>query len=101
LFFTKEICAMTFKIERDSSESRPLFRLSGRIEGSQLEELKRHIAANSQAILDLQELKLVDRDVVLFLHQCETNGVELRNCPPYVREWIVAEIARQPDHKPE
>jgi hypothetical protein len=38
--------------------------------------------------LDLQEVKLVDREVISFLAACETKGMELRNCPSYVRKWI-------------
>jgi predicted metal-binding protein len=39
--------------------------------------------------LDLQEVRLVDREAVRFLAACEARGVKLRNCPPYIREWIV------------
>ena len=42
-------------------------------------------------VLDLSERILVDQDAVRFLERCETNGVELRNCPVYVREWITRE----------
>ncbi len=39
-------------------------------------------------MLDLKDLVLVDRDVVRFLRTCETDGIVLRNCPPYIRAWI-------------
>jgi hypothetical protein len=41
--------------------------------------------------LDLKDLTLVDQDAVSFLRRCETGGVQLRNCPPYIREWINGE----------
>ncbi|MGC1782052.1 MAG: hypothetical protein WA708_06000 [Acidobacteriaceae bacterium] len=39
-------------------------------------------------ILDLQEMRLADRDAVRFLRGCEVAGMKLENCPAYVREWI-------------
>jgi hypothetical protein len=42
-------------------------------------------------ILDLQEMRLADRDAVKFLRSCEADGVKLENCPAYVREWIERE----------
>ena len=42
-------------------------------------------------IIDLSEVTLVDLEVVQFLISCEDEGVELVQCPPYVREWISLE----------
>jgi hypothetical protein len=39
-------------------------------------------------ILDLRELRLADRDAVKFLKSCERDGMNLENCPAYVREWM-------------
>ena len=39
----------------------------------------------------LKEVRLVDREAVQFLARCETEGVELDNCPAYIREWIEKE----------
>ena len=39
-------------------------------------------------ILDLRELRLADRDAVKFLRSCERGGMNLENCPAYVREWM-------------
>ena len=44
-------------------------------------------------ILDLSELTLVDLEVVRFLISVEDEGVELYQCPPYVREWMLRERA--------
>ena len=38
--------------------------------------------------LDLEEVTLLDRESVRFLIRCESKGVQLVNCPLYVREWI-------------
>ena len=43
--------------------------------------------------IDLKNVSLVDREAVKVLARCETNGTELRNCPPYIREWVSRERA--------
>jgi hypothetical protein len=40
------------------------------------------------AAIDLEEVILVDRDVVNFLAAYELKGIELRNCPAFLRDWI-------------
>jgi hypothetical protein len=69
--------------------------LSGRIGAEDLEALQRLLEAEpgDGLVLDLKELRLVDREAVVFLAAREANGTTLENCPPYVREWI----ARQRD----
>jgi hypothetical protein len=42
-------------------------------------------------IRDLSEVTLVDLAVVRFLNQLENEGIELAQCPSWVREWIVRE----------
>jgi hypothetical protein len=44
-----------------------------------------------QIVLDLKDLTLVGRVAISFLERCEANGVTLRNCSGYVREWITRE----------
>ena len=70
--------------------------LSGRIEAEHLPELRRLIEREDRVrglTLDLREVKLVDRDAVTFLAQCEAAGATLENGPAYVREWIARERA--------
>lgn len=45
-------------------------------------------------ILDLAAVKLVDRDAVCFLADCEAKGIELQQCSPYIRDWISRERAK-------
>jgi hypothetical protein len=45
-------------------------------------------------MLDLTDVDLVDIAVVQFLISCEDEGVELKQCPPYVREWMTRERAQ-------
>ena len=73
-----------------------LFTVSGRMDSTNLPELKNLIDAEATDLrraLDLKELILVDRDAVRFLKLCESNGIELRNCSAYIREWITRETA--------
>lgn len=84
------------KIQRKAI-GRVLFTLSGRIEASDIDELRRllELEGNGNHIaLDLKDVTLVDRDAIKFLTDCETNGIQLENCPPYVREWIGQEGGR-------
>lgn len=41
--------------------------------------------------LDLKEVTLVARDAVRFLASVEARGIQIVNCPEYVRRWIAAE----------
>lgn len=68
-----------------------VFAVSGRLETIMLRELSALIAKESPAcsvVLDLKDLDLVDRDAVEVLRSYTRNGIELRNCPNYIRIWI-------------
>jgi hypothetical protein len=61
-----------------------------------LAELKEQIIGErSRMALDLDAVTLVDVEVVRFLNACEERGVELLNCWPYIREWMIRENARE------
>jgi anti-anti-sigma regulatory factor len=71
-----------------------VFKLSGRMDAENIGELEALLSAESGEdiiVLDLKDLTLVDQDVVSFLRRCETDGIQLRNCPAYIREWINGE----------
>ncbi len=80
------------QIRRSEDMGLVTFTLSGRIDEEKVAELQKLLEAeaggNSKAVLDLADVRLVYREAVKFLADCEADGVELRNCPPYVREWI-------------
>lgn len=87
---------MTLKIRKISDGDQTVLSLSGRIDSEHLSELKSEIAtSNSRVVLDLEEVNLVDRDAVGFLVLSEQTGIELRSCPPYIREWILREKDRR------
>jgi hypothetical protein len=71
--------------------------LSGRLDADSLSELSAVLAAepaDRAVVLDLKDVVLVDRDTVRFLRARESDGIALRNCPPYIREWIAREQAQ-------
>jgi hypothetical protein len=74
-----------------------VFTLSGRLGTDNVLELSDLLAAEPAGrllVLDLKDIVLVDRDIVRFLRAREGEGVALRNCPPYIREWIACEEAQ-------
>jgi hypothetical protein len=88
------------RIEKDSSGCVTKLRLSGRIQSDQIASIRSEIDADSTSkILDLSDVTLVDLGVVRFLIACEDEGVELVQCPIYIREWMLRERAEeaQPD----
>ena len=81
------------RIERRANDD-VVFRVSGRLIADNVRELAAVLAAEAAGltlVLDLKDVVLVDRDVVRFLRAREGNGIALRNCPPYIREWIARE----------
>ncbi len=67
------------------------FALSGRIEAEDIDELRRLFELEDisrKIALDLRDVTLVDRDGIKFLSVCEVDGIQLENCPAYIREWI-------------
>ncbi len=80
---------MNFKIERTLDGKRVVLRLSGRVRSEHLAELTSLLADCGPAIvLDLEDIVQLDVDTITFLRQCQAAGIELRNCPLYVCEWM-------------
>jgi hypothetical protein len=79
---------VTFKIEKYRNEHGTTIRLIGRMRADHLSELEKEISESESKMLDLEELNLVDVEAVRFLGMCETQGVTLLNCSPYIRDWI-------------
>ena len=83
---------MTLRIERAARQKFTVLTLTGRMEAEHVAELKKLLDSDYRnVILDLRELRLVDRDAVRFLMGCEEDGTKLENCPAYVREWMDSE----------
>jgi anti-anti-sigma regulatory factor len=68
-----------------------VFELIGRIDKEHIAELEALIGAEEKTrriILDLKDMTLTGHDGIVFLAQCERDGIALLNCDPYIREWI-------------
>jgi anti-anti-sigma regulatory factor len=87
---------MTIKFEKETRRLKTMICLSGRLQSKHLEELKTQMEGTRARIaLDLNGVTLVDVEIVRFLNACEKNGVELLNCWPYIREWMIREKGRE------
>jgi uncharacterized protein YciI len=87
---------MTCKIDRVlTPDGFVVLRVSGRIEGRHVETLQelaeKEKVTKCGVAIDLTEVTLVSREAVKALSLAEANGIELRNCPAYVREWVSRE----------
>ena len=85
---------MTLRIDISDEHDRVVFTLTGRIQAEQVTELQALMKSDlpdHSLVLDLREVKLVDRDAVRFLAGIEAHGARLRNCSGFVREWISRE----------
>jgi len=84
---------MTCKIDRVlTADGSILLRVNGRIDRAYVEVLEELIENERKGkgglALDLTEVTVVSLEAVTALTVAETNGIELRNCPAYIREWI-------------
>ena len=90
------------KIVRATKDESVILTLIGRIEGENLEELKRLIgseASSHNLFLDMKDVILVDQSAIRFLARCQADSVTLENCPAYIRDWVAAEKRRSQRRK--
>jgi len=80
---------VTLKIETASDGRAATLRLIGYVASEYLDELRAQVEKHRpRLVLDLDEVTLVDVTAVRFLIACEAEGIELRHCAPYIREWM-------------
>jgi len=86
---------MNCRIERlFAGEDLVILRVTGRIAGEYVNMLRACLEEERSAVaIDLKETFLVDREAIKLLALSESNGVELRNCSAYIREWVTRERA--------
>ena len=86
---------MSCRIDRVvSAENLVVLFISGRITGEHVDILKGVLEQESGGFaIDLKNVLLADRETVKLLAFTEADGTELRNCPPYIREWVTREGA--------
>jgi hypothetical protein len=87
---------MSCRIERlVNGDDIVVFRVSGRIQAENVSTLGELLGREQGAVaIDLNEVMIVDREAVRFLALTEANGIELRNCAAYIREWVARERTR-------
>jgi len=86
---------MSCRIDRDdSAESLVVLFVSGYVTGEHVDMLRDVLDQESGGLaIDLKNVLLVDRKAVKLLALSEAKGMELRNCPRYIREWVKRERA--------
>jgi hypothetical protein len=82
---------VTCRINRIPTDQGLVLRISGRITRDDLDVLRSALEDGSVVAVELSELELVDRDALKLLAVNEANGIELKHCPGYIREWITRE----------
>ena len=77
-----------------SDDNHVVLIVSGGITGEHVNTLRGVLEHESGGVaIELKNVILVDREAVKLLAVSEANGTELRNCPPYIREWVTRERA--------
>ena len=83
---------MTCRIEWLPGREHAVLCVSGHIQAEHIGTIEEMLATeDGRVVLDLGEVTLVDRETVHWLARCELQGVELGNCPPFLREWVSGE----------
>ena len=90
---------MTLKIRPVAGKSEIRICLSGQLRSEHLDQLRSEVERGGPTVtLDLEELHLVDIEGVRFLNACESAGVSILNCSPYIKEWMLQERGRPKEH---
>ena len=83
---------MTLKIKRTQENHESRLYLSGDLRSANVVDLKNEINNVGQpALLDMDEVNVVDIDGIRFLNNCLARGIQIVNCTPYIREWMLLE----------
>jgi hypothetical protein len=86
---------VTLKIEKTVDRRGRIVSLIGRVRAEDLPEVARQLEdIGPEAVLQLDEVTLVDVDVVRFLNTCQAEAVRLLDYAAYIREWMSREQNR-------
>jgi hypothetical protein len=66
--------------------------LAGHVSEDVLPEINRVIVRGCHVALDLSEVTLMDRMSARFFAEQLQRGVELLDCPSYLKHWILREV---------
>lgn len=91
---------MTLKIRRICEKHGTRICLSGELRCAHLVDLRAELEEVAKPVtLDLDEVAVVDIDGVRLLNECRTQGIQVVNCSPYIREWMLQEERAHRDDK--
>ena len=91
--------SMTLKIKRIAGKHETRICLSGQLRSEHFDQVKCELERGGPRVtLHLEELDLVDVEGVRFLNACESAGISILHCPPYIREWMLQEKSQPKDH---
>lgn len=91
---------MTLKIKRICEKDGTRICLSGELRCAHLVDLHAELEDAGQPVtLDLDEVAVVDIDGVRLLNECRAKGIQVVNCSPYIREWMLQEKRGHRDEK--
>ena len=82
---------MTCRIDRLSTQHGLVLYISGRLAAEDLVIVRIALEERRVVAIELAEVDLVSREAVKLLGQAEADGIELRSCPAYIRDWITKE----------
>ena len=75
-----------------------IFFLSGVINTEDIPYLERLLRPQNdcgEMALDLKDVLHANDAAVAFLSRCETEGICLRNCPAFIRDWMEIQKGRE------
>ena len=83
---------MTLRIRRIREEHGTRIYLSGELLCPHLVDVRAELEQAVQTVtLDLDEVNVVDIEGVCLLNACQAQGIQVVNCSPYIREWMLQE----------
>ena len=88
------------KMKRIREKGGTRIHLSGELRCAHLGDLCAEVEQAVQPVtLDLDEVEVVDIDGIRSLNECCARGIQVVNCPPYIREWMIQEKSIRPECK--
>src|SRR5579859_2712189 len=91
---------MTLKIKRICESAGTRLCLAGELRCSHLVDVRAEIKeVGREATLDMAEVDVVDIEGVRLLNECQAQGIQVVNCSPYIREWMLQEKRACEDEK--
>jgi anti-anti-sigma regulatory factor len=90
------MCTMTVSSSQSNSV---ILAVRGKVNADSLPEIGRIIENGrrncQQVVLDLSEVTLLDRAAARFFGETLKRGVEVVNCPLYIKHWISPETTHE------